>query len=657
MSRTKHGTRRQGVACVCDGLTVRALALAPLAIVMLTGGGAACRNSAPDGRMVAALAAHSYPLATVAPGTDHSDLIPLRSWVGSARVVLLGEATHGTREFFQLKHRLLQFLVEELGFTDFAIEASFADTLVVDRYVRGGPGTAEEAVASMRMGVWATEEVVALVRWIRHHNDDPRHEKKVGVHGVDLQSAPAPAAHLLEFLERVDPDFATTARSRLVHFDTDVDVEFARYDPEDRRTARRRALESLVEQFGKARSRYLETANAEAVALAERALRTLAQGEALAGLSFWNAFQVRDRSMAENALALLDQRPDRKIVLWAHNFHVARAKVQGSEPWIVPFLRLALRKPRATAPETLGVHLGRALGDDLRVLGFALGSGTFGARDDTPGAARAWRSFSAGSAPAGSLDATLGRLGPAIAFVNLRTARLDRTAGPWLAGTRALRTAGATHRDGQHVPLALVENVPANFDGLVFVDQTTPTRRLGPIRPPSAPVVQPLPRNLGFEDSADGTEPAGWQTVVETSPVQPYRVRVSTAASRQGRTGAEISRPPALFRGGAFSLRQTFEAGPYRGRRLRLSAWVRALVSGFGNEAHLWLSVARRGGTEEQRNLLGQATTADHPITEASWRQVVLELNVPRNADHVQVQFLLGGAGQAFIDDVHIEVL
>src|SRR5262245_16373273 len=81
---------------------------------------------------------HAVPLKGVEAGIGYEDLAPLRELIGNARVVGLGEATHGTREFFQLKHRLFEFLVSELGFTLFLIEAGFGESLAVNRYVLTG---------------------------------------------------------------------------------------------------------------------------------------------------------------------------------------------------------------------------------------------------------------------------------------------------------------------------------------------------------------------------------------------------------------------------------------------------------------------------------------------------------------------------------------
>src|SRR5215467_12157644 len=121
-------------------------------------------------QIVAWIRTAAMPLATVEAGNGFVDLEPLRRAIGEARIVSLGEATHGTREFFQLKHRLLEFCVSELGFTLFGIEANYPESLRVNDYVLHAIGDPAEALAGMRFWTCDTEEVLALIEWMRSWN-------------------------------------------------------------------------------------------------------------------------------------------------------------------------------------------------------------------------------------------------------------------------------------------------------------------------------------------------------------------------------------------------------------------------------------------------------------------------------------------------------
>ena len=131
---------------------------------------------------------NAIPISSAVPTGSFSDLEPLRELIGDARVVALGEATHGTREFFQMKHRLLRFLVQEMGFNVFAMEASMPESVRMDRYVKGAPGDPAELLSGLYFWTWNTEEVLALIEWMRSYNEDPSHASKVKFYGFDMQT-------------------------------------------------------------------------------------------------------------------------------------------------------------------------------------------------------------------------------------------------------------------------------------------------------------------------------------------------------------------------------------------------------------------------------------------------------------------------------------
>lgn len=129
---------------------------------------------------------NAIPLKTVEAGQGSDDLRPIGKIVGDARIVALGEATHGTREFFQLKHRMLEFLVREKGFTIFSIEASMPEAYRLNDYVLEGKGDPAVLLKGMYFWTWDTEEVLAMIRWMREYNRTA--ERKVQFTGFDMQT-------------------------------------------------------------------------------------------------------------------------------------------------------------------------------------------------------------------------------------------------------------------------------------------------------------------------------------------------------------------------------------------------------------------------------------------------------------------------------------
>lgn len=131
----------------------------------------------PTASVVEWIDRHGQPLVTTDPGAPLRDLRPLRQIVRGASVVGLGEATHGSHEQFRLKHRMVRYLVEEMGFRTVAFEDDFAGGVAIDRYVTTGEGDVRELVSSMSSPFWSADEILDLVEWMRSYNqtrsDDP----------------------------------------------------------------------------------------------------------------------------------------------------------------------------------------------------------------------------------------------------------------------------------------------------------------------------------------------------------------------------------------------------------------------------------------------------------------------------------------------------
>ena len=159
----------------------------------------------------------AIPLKTAEAGNGFQDMQPVRELVGEARLVSLGESTHGTREIFQMKHRMLEFLATEMGFTLFGIEASMPDCIAINDYVLTGEGNVRSAVAGQGFWTWNTNEVVEMVEWMRAYNADPANagRPKLKFYGYDMQNPASAVATTLRFLEKVDPEAAKAFAPRL----------------------------------------------------------------------------------------------------------------------------------------------------------------------------------------------------------------------------------------------------------------------------------------------------------------------------------------------------------------------------------------------------------------------------------------------------------
>ena len=162
--------------------------------------------------MVKRIADAAEPFGSI----DTADLGPLLERIGDARIVLLGEATHGTSEFYRMRERISRELIVKKGFRFIAIEGDWPDAARVDHYVRHLEYSASEWTAFARFPtwMWRNNEVRDFVNWLREHNAATKPEKRVAFHGLDLYSLYVSIRSVLSYLDQVDPDAAKVARER-----------------------------------------------------------------------------------------------------------------------------------------------------------------------------------------------------------------------------------------------------------------------------------------------------------------------------------------------------------------------------------------------------------------------------------------------------------
>jgi erythromycin esterase-like protein len=264
--------------------------------------------------------------------------------IGDARIVLLGEASHGTHEFYRERARITKRLIVELGFTALAIEGDWPDAHRVNRYINGAreDGDAEEALRGFRRfptWMWRNADVLDLVGWLRAHNDGlPRGARKTGFYGLDLYSLGASMEAVVGYLDAQDPTAAARARARYECLQPYAG-ESASYGQAVllgvSEPCRRRVIEQLVELRHSAGAylrrdglaaedeQFFAEQNAVVVANAEEYYRTMFGDQA----GSWN---MRDRHMADTLdqlVAHLDRHGGTaRVVVWAHNSHVGDAR-------------------------------------------------------------------------------------------------------------------------------------------------------------------------------------------------------------------------------------------------------------------------------------------------------------------------------------------
>ncbi|MGO9512805.1 MAG: protein-L-isoaspartate(D-aspartate) O-methyltransferase [Steroidobacteraceae bacterium] len=288
----------------------------------------------PQGRR-AVKAQHGTPAGAIGKSIEQfatiesANLKPLLKRIGDARVVLLGEATHGTSEFYRMRERISRELIEQKGFSFIAIEGDWPDAARIDHYVRHREYPPSEWVAFARFPVWMwrNREVRQFVDWLRAHNTGIKPAARVAIHGLDLYSLYNSIQSVLDYLDTVDPDTAEIARRRygcLTPWQSDPVVYGHATLTGKYQTCEREVTSMLTELMQKRRAyaerdgeRFLDAVqNARLVANAERYYRTMYYGSRAS----WN---LRDSHMFETLQSLLSfHGPQSKGIVWAHNSHV-----------------------------------------------------------------------------------------------------------------------------------------------------------------------------------------------------------------------------------------------------------------------------------------------------------------------------------------------
>jgi erythromycin esterase len=406
--------------------------------------------------------------------TNSTDLKHLHDLIGDARIVMLGEATHGTSEFYEWRRVISEKLIRDHGFSFIAVEGDWPDCQRVHRHVVDGIGSPRDALEGYRRfptWMWGNEEVLELVEWLRSYNE--RNARPVGFHGLDVYSMFDSARLVIEYLERVDPTAAPLARRAYECFERfgpaedphhyAYGVRFVPSSCENEVAAslshidRLRDLYSRInpdhvdpgEAYFDARMNALVTQNAEAY------YRIMVGGD----VESWN---VRDRHMIQVLSLLLDHYGrDSRAIVWAHNTHIGDYRATDMQ-------RHGYINLGGLAREQFGY-------DNVRLIGFGTHRGTVMA-------AREWgdepQVMTVPEAIGESLEDLLHQTNVPQLFLPLRN--LPQSVRETLNDRIGHRAIGVVYEPrfesrSQYVPTQLA----SRYDGFIFIDHTHAVHPLG----------------------------------------------------------------------------------------------------------------------------------------------------------------------------------
>jgi erythromycin esterase-like protein len=400
--------------------------------------------------------------------------------LGDAKVVLLGEATHGTSEFYRARAAITRRLIEKHGFTIVAVEADWPDAARIDRYVRHRQPEPSrgEAFARFPTWMWRNVEVRDFVDWLRQHNEGRAPDRRVEFRGLDVYSLDRSIAAVLAYLDQVDPERAEAARERygcLTPWQSDPAhyghaVLSGRDTCEDATVQQLRELLDHQLEYAKKEPEGLfdATMNARIVRAAEQYYRIMYRGST----ESWN---LRDRHMFNTLQTVMHARgAEAKAVVWAHNSHIGNAAATAMG-WAGEF--------------NIGELCRTAYGDDARLIGFGTDRGSIAAASnwDEPMEVKKVR-----PARADSYEGVFRQTGIACSLTDW-SAFSRRDLREALATQRLERAIGVIYRPETELASHYFEAVLAEqFDAYVWFEETRAITPLGSRTAQAVPDTYPF---------------------------------------------------------------------------------------------------------------------------------------------------------------------
>jgi len=372
----------------------------------------------------------------------------LNKFFNSRKIVGLGDATHGTSEFYSKKAELIKYLVTDLNYKVVVIEGYLTDTDVMNNYVMYGEGDIYRAIISIGFQIWYTHEIYDFVEWLRIYNQDLPDDEKVRFYGCDMQAPQTTAKKLKIFLqekgvlnesltEGLDWMMTTRAANKL--------------SKEDKKLIKSTVYE-LDLAFANIPAEKLK--NQELILRYKRLLHQFEEYHFANG--GYSSSNKRDKFMAENVSFIYTYEGEKKTVVWAHNAHMAKKSGQDKG------------KP-------MGSHLSEEFGSDYYAVGFAFNSGTLLGYDMK---SKKMAEIPLGEADENSVDHFFSKSSSPVFFLDFESVSKDDVIASYIYKKTTSRQIGAGYYEGQFNRNYKRHVISKSYDAVIFIRDTTPRQML-----------------------------------------------------------------------------------------------------------------------------------------------------------------------------------
>ena len=398
------------------------------------------------------------PIKDSDPTREFNELASLDTLFKQVQVVGMGESTHGSREFFQMKDRLFRYLVQIHQHQTLGFEANFGRSVQINRFIHGQTTSltsASTAAKNLYFWPWATEEVSQLFQWMREYNASKGAAQQISFYGIDCQYADDEFPIIREFLAKVDPASVVKIDSVSNLFTLTIGAtsptffqQYAQKIPE------------LYSLFVQNETKWAIAGGRQDYEVAKQAARILIQQQDLVSGDACNYGIRRDKYMAENVQWILTKMNVSKLSLWAHTGHVANLPgVNCNQP-------------------SMGTYLKQQLKNQYLIIGTSLTSGSFTVRNGALTEAPITRLSIQGSVEPASYNYLLGKSQYPNYILNLQQVNSSTASGNWFNTQHPFLLVGASYDENK--PNKSFYDIPlsTSLDVLIHFRDTTPTQRL-----------------------------------------------------------------------------------------------------------------------------------------------------------------------------------
>jgi erythromycin esterase len=550
--------------------------------------------------IVAELRKYAHPLSSAYPVESQRDLAPMLRAVGRARIVGMGEASHGTSEFFSLKDRFFRYLVEHDGTLILAMEANWSDGEDIDRYLQTGHGNLRDILSN----TWDSREVLNLLQWMRSYNIS--HSHRLHFFGMDMQQPNTVVGYITAFYKTYEPARAATIGydESCINQSTTRLFENSLSNGPQCIAATRSVVHELVSDSNirKSASRAAYLMAFHAAELAEEAAIEYSHKDIKSKAA------ARDQAMAHNIQWLVSALySSSKVFIWAHNAHVA----VGLEAW-----------------PSMGTFLRQSYGSDYFAIGQTFDHGSVSNTGELTAIPPAIGNAS---------EVIFRKAGMSPFFLDFKEVPQHSQLGRWLFQLNGVRSFGAERIRAADVQDEIPVVLPLSFDAITFVDTSHPAQWI------RTQVVREVSTPSGY---------SGWLKSMD------WKLHSFAAADASAGISALADGKVALFvtaqpedRKLFAYLEGRFSADAYRGKKVTISGMIATLDAQPGGSFALAIYEA-----DEEHPISSQIVPRPILAGTNGWTPLSVTLDVPQQAKLVSIALVLNGGGTAWLENPVIHV-